>query len=258
MSMRNLAPTLALILALQPVAAGAQQFLPQGVGLPAQSVVGNARQNPDDAVAVPFAQLKAALGVPQAQTCSSHNWFSSISALGIFGCAQPSFSDLLGSLPTPGTSSLGGVFSASCASGGQFVQSINVDGSETCATPPAATPAATKADEQAGTSAVVVTTPSQQQQHDSAAKAWIDFVGSTGGSNAAYNATVVRTSAGGYTVSFTTPFASANYACHGSTTTNFSYVSFGSQAAGSIFVVTAVSNTAADAALIHIVCFGRQ
>jgi hypothetical protein len=38
-------------------------------------------------------------------------------------------------LPTPGASTLGGVESKDCSSGGAFVQTINTDGTETCATP---------------------------------------------------------------------------------------------------------------------------
>jgi len=38
-------------------------------------------------------------------------------------------------LPAPGASTLGGVQSKDCSGGGQFVQKINTDGSETCATP---------------------------------------------------------------------------------------------------------------------------
>lgn len=38
-------------------------------------------------------------------------------------------------LPLPGVSSLGGVRSKDCTSGGQFIQKINTDGTETCATP---------------------------------------------------------------------------------------------------------------------------
>jgi hypothetical protein len=38
------------------------------------------------------------LGGVQSLTCSSHNWFSSLSTGGVFGCSQPSFADLSGSL----------------------------------------------------------------------------------------------------------------------------------------------------------------
>jgi len=38
-------------------------------------------------------------------------------------------------LPTPGAATLGGVQSINCSAGGQFVQAINTNGTETCATP---------------------------------------------------------------------------------------------------------------------------
>jgi hypothetical protein len=38
------------------------------------------------------------LGGVQSSTCSSHNWFSSLSTGGVFGCSQPSFADLTSSL----------------------------------------------------------------------------------------------------------------------------------------------------------------
>jgi hypothetical protein len=82
----------------------------------------------------------SSLGGVQSLTCSSHNWFSTLSTLGVFGCSQPNFSDLLGNiassqLPPPGPSSLGAVNSKDCSSGSQFVQKINTDGSITCSTP---------------------------------------------------------------------------------------------------------------------------
>ena len=38
-------------------------------------------------------------------------------------------------LPAPGATTLGGVESKDCSSGGQFLQKINIDGTETCGTP---------------------------------------------------------------------------------------------------------------------------
>ena len=38
-------------------------------------------------------------------------------------------------LPVPGAAALGGVQSKDCSAGGQFLQKINTDGTETCATP---------------------------------------------------------------------------------------------------------------------------
>lgn len=73
-------------------------------------------------------------------------------------------------------------------------------------------PAATKAQQQAGSSAVVAVTPSQQQQHDSAAKAWVVFSMSGGvyTNQSSYNvASFVKNGTGDVTVTFTTAFASA-------------------------------------------------
>lgn len=141
----------------------------------------------------------------------------------------------------------------------------NISTSGTCTL---TTTAASKSDEQTGTSATVATTPSQQQQHDSAAKAWCVTSGTATGTNAcsggSYNVTSVqRTAAGSYVVTFTTPFATAGtYACitgnavaangwteGDSTTVSASQYKF--------FNILAPS-TLADAAIIHIVCYGRQ
>jgi hypothetical protein len=74
------------------------------------------------------------------QSCSSHNWFNTLNAGGALGCSQPSFADISGTIAAtqlipPTGSTLGGVQSKDCSSGGQFLQKINTDGSETCATP---------------------------------------------------------------------------------------------------------------------------
>jgi len=120
--------------------------------------------------------------------------------------------------------------------------------------------AAAKSDQQAGTSAILPVTPSQQQQHPSAAKAWIDFVGTTGATNIAYNATATRTAAGLYTITFTTPFASALYACHiGAMTSGADSGSVVTKSAGSMTIQ--VFNTSAanvDPTGVSVICFGGQ
>lgn len=135
-------------------------------------------------------------------------------------------------------------------------------------TPNIAVPAAAKSDEQAGTSAILATTPSQQQQHDSAAKAWCLFVGATAGTNscvAGYNITsITRASAGTYTATFTTAFASANYGCTGTNMSNALLIVVGgviSSRTATIWPFFTVN--AADAATdpvedVFIECFGRQ
>lgn len=74
-------------------------------------------------------------------------------------------------------------------------------------------PAASKSDQQTGTSVTTVVTPGHQQDHDSAAKVWASITGATGAIQASYNVTsVTRNGAGDYTLTFTTNFANTNYA----------------------------------------------
>lgn len=94
--MRNTARLIALLLALLPAAAPAQIYLPPNVGLPPQSVIGNALPQTGNAVAVTFTQLRSAMNVPAIKTCSSHQWFNSLASGGVLGCSQPSISDISG------------------------------------------------------------------------------------------------------------------------------------------------------------------
>lgn len=86
-----------------------------------------------------------------------------------------------------------------------------VDGSQLTNLPfPAA---ASKSDQQTGTSATKVVTPAHQQDHDGSAKAWVEVEGATGNILASFNiASVVRTGVGAYTITFTTAFSSVNWA----------------------------------------------
>jgi hypothetical protein len=117
---------------------------------------------------------------------------------------------------------------------------------------------AAKADEQAGTSATLMTTPSQQQQHDSAAKAWA-FCSAVGATNASYNATCANTGTGAYTVTFTTPFATANYACLLSDMDASNRFLQGNVTSTTVFTVgiTNITGVVTNTAF-GIVCFGRQ
>ena len=129
---------------------------------------------------------------------------------------------------------------------------------------------AVKSDQQAGTSNAVAVTPLIQQQHDSAAKAWASWTGSTGVIQASYNvASVTRVSAGIYNVNFTTSFANTNYMCTtdeeigtgpGSSLGLIHGVTNGSRAVGSVQVqyLNVAVSTNADPASGFVVCFGRQ
>jgi hypothetical protein len=76
--------------------AAAQVYLPPGVGLPPQSVIGNPLPQTGDAVAVSFAQLRSNLNIPALKTCASHQWFNSLATGGVLGCSQPALSDIAG------------------------------------------------------------------------------------------------------------------------------------------------------------------
>lgn len=125
--------------------------------------------------------------------------------------------------------------------------------------------AASKAEQQTGTSTTVAVTPGQQQSHDSAAKAWVRFVGSTGAiSGTAYNVTSVsRGGAGSYTLNFTTAFATDNYLCTGSiedagTNGFFKASQTGKTVSAQPIFTLNLTPTTYDPAFVNVVCFGRQ
>ncbi|MET4018140.1 hypothetical protein [Bradyrhizobium sp. S3.2.12] len=104
--MCNTARLITLLLALLPAAAPAQIYLPPNVGLPPQSVIGNALPQTGNAVAVTFTQLRTAMNIPVIKTCASHQWFNSLASGGVLGCTQPSVSDIAG-LGTGAAAALG-------------------------------------------------------------------------------------------------------------------------------------------------------
>lgn len=87
---------LAAALALLPAAASAQVYLPPGVSLPPQSVIGNTLPVSGNAVAVPFAQFGSVLGVPALKTCAASQWLNALLAGGILQCQQPAITDISG------------------------------------------------------------------------------------------------------------------------------------------------------------------
>lgn len=122
--------------------------------------------------------------------------------------------------------------------------------------------AASKSDQQTGSSSTVAVTPSQAQSHDSAAKAWCRVTQSAGTYTvqASYNVTsVTKNSTGNLTVNFTTAFATANFAAIVGTETGV-LPATNTYATGSVVVVLRLATapgTPIDANF-DITCFGRQ
>lgn len=157
-----------------------------------------------------------------------------------------------------GSAAAGGVSSVTC-----FGVAITTSG--TCTT------AATKSDEQAGSSTTAVVTPSQQQQHASAAKAWVYFDGKTGGVatiKSSFGVTsVVRNSAGNYTITWSTAFTSATayavqvLASDPSVTIGLPFLTGTPLAAGSMTFQTrdaGTPTTSQDMAIVMVVAYGGQ
>ncbi|MCS3895811.1 hypothetical protein M2171_004944 [Bradyrhizobium japonicum USDA 38] len=94
--MRASIKAIALVAALCPGIVAAQVYLPPNVGLPPQSVIGNALPQAGDAVAVSFAQIKAALNVPALTNCPASQWVRSLAAGGIVTCSRPALTDISG------------------------------------------------------------------------------------------------------------------------------------------------------------------
>ncbi|MGM5026274.1 hypothetical protein AB8B02_08625 [Tardiphaga sp. 862_B3_N4_1] len=123
--------------------------------------------------------------------------------------------------------------------------------------------AGTKSEQQTGTSNIVAVTPARQQDHDSAAKAWGSVVGSSGAILAGYNFSVSRTGTGVFVVTFTVPFASANYStittCEaGLGGGSFSVVASGKTASSVTIATYNTANTLTDPINLSFTCFGRQ
>jgi hypothetical protein len=155
---------------------------------------------------------------------------------------------------TAGTGTVTSVATAGLATGGTITSTGTVT-----------VTAASKSDQQAGTSATLAVTPSQQQQHDSAVKAWafITYSGSTPTVAAGYNiASATRPSIGLTNVSFTTAFASTSYSCIASSVFASSSVSDSDQVtitnAGQVQINHKENAALIDPTSISIHCFGRQ
>jgi hypothetical protein len=125
---------------------------------------------------------------------------------------------------------------------------------------------ATKSDQQTGTATNKVVTPSQAQSHDAAAKGWVQFSVSGGvvTVQASYNVTsVVRNSIGNFTVTWTTAFTTAFYACsitpQSNTGTHGTIGFTNAQTSTTVQILTqSTSFSLADPDLVSVIAYGRQ
>lgn len=125
--------------------------------------------------------------------------------------------------------------------------------------------AATKAQQQTGTSSNTYASPLHQQDHDSAAKAWVTFTASSATVLASYNiSSVSRTAVGNYVINFSTVFSSSNYVgiattmnSGNNTFAEWNNSVFSSSQAG-LFTLTSTGATLADPNAVMAVFYGRQ
>lgn len=140
-------------------------------------------------------------------------------------------------------------------------------GDATWATPASST-AASKSDQQTGSSNTVFVAPLHQQDHDSAIKAHVNFVGSSGSINGtALNVTsVTRSATGVYVINFTTAFtATTAYGCRATAETTLAIAAFcfglNASKSASAFPLDCLNynlGTAVDPAAVDLECTGRQ
>jgi hypothetical protein len=126
---------------------------------------------------------------------------------------------------------------------------------------------ATQADMEAASSTTALVTAGRARFHPSASKAWVKFVprGTNGACtvNASYNvASVDRTAAGAYTITFTTAMSSANYVANGNSqstsTANNLLIIVNAQATTNCQISASAGggNDLGDA--INVTCYGDQ
>lgn len=124
-----------------------------------------------------------------------------------------------------------------------------------------AIPAATQAQQEAGTNTGAIVTPAVQQYHPSAAKGWILFNGSgTPAASASYNVSSITDVGGGqWKINWSTAMSSANYAAVASNTGFAYYMTILSRAAGYVELFCGnAAGTPSDDTAVSAVAFGDQ
>jgi hypothetical protein len=122
--------------------------------------------------------------------------------------------------------------------------------------------AATKSQQQSGASSSVFVSPATQQHHESAAKAWVVFDGTTGAVVDSYNVSgVSKQGAGIFLITFQSAFLGNSYSCHGTAQSSAIRVvmiddAFAPTATQMQVKIYANNNIAADSTVVNCVFFG--
>jgi hypothetical protein len=153
-----------------------------------------------------------------------------------------------------GTGTVTSVATAGLATGGPITASGTVT-----------VTAVAKSDQTTGTSNALAVTPLHQQDHDSAAKAWVKFTGSSGAIAASYNvSSVTRSGTGTYIVNFTTAFATSDYVCSAASINNANNTfieidsAHVSASAMGLFAINSFAGAVVDPVSVMAVFYGRQ
>jgi hypothetical protein len=124
--------------------------------------------------------------------------------------------------------------------------------------------AASKAQQETGSSTTVAVTPGRQHNHDSAAKSfgYATVSGTTLTNQKTYNMTLARTGVGTYTATMSTAFDSANYAvvilASKSASIMFPAITSQTSTVVAFTIFIAPGFTADEPDKISVVCYGRQ
>ena len=118
--------------------------------------------------------------------------------------------------------------------------------------------AAAAADQAAATSTTAAVTPAVQQLHKSALKAWVRFVGASGAISASYNvASVTRTSAGTYTITFITAMADNNFGAVAGGTSQVALSVTGTSVSSFTITTSNLTYSLTDFTGVYIAVFGN-
>lgn len=198
-------------------------------------------------------------------TLTDADWFNDVNRLHYTLFNDPTTTASVAAAIAPSITSLGSitVTGTLSVSAQAVMASLTVGGTLSVSAGVAGAAVATQANMESAASAgstSLIVTPGRLQYHPGVAKAWARFDGSTTSvtTAAAYNISFITDNgSGSYTLFYTTPFSSANYAPQ--IASNLYNSRIASVSANSCQVtILDLSGTAADASIVSFVAYGDQ